>query len=798
MVTAMHDVIVIGAGPAGLSAALHAKANGLDVLVIEKGELGNTVFDYQKKKHVMSEPAVVPLRSDLPFQAGSRESILAGWEKAVAVSSLPVNRPETVQGIKKSDGVFTIQTDKGAYTSRHVIVAIGIQGNPRRLNVSGENLPHVSSRLPDPFIYEDEDILMVGAGDAAIEGVLVLCEKNRVAVVNRNQEFYRLKTALELEINRKVAAGQVTAYHNAAVERIEEGFTYLKQPDRTVKVKANLVFVRIGAELPRPFLEKIGVTFGSPDRSAPPILSEHFESAVPGLYVIGAAAGYNLIKQGMNQGHDVVEHLLGHEVESVVEPLIREKLKALPGTSQERLAWILQTVPLLSKVPVQALRDLILESTVHEVSPGTVIFREHDFTDSFYMILKGRVGVTFEAQGPQKALIPIGQGEFFGEVSLLTGRRRSGTVTASEPSLLIETPRKAMLRLLNTEASVKRALDEVFIVRAFRSYLLPEADPDFLAKLAAKATLCSYKAGEVVFREGDLGDAFYLVRNGSVKVSRIAGQGATAKEWVLNYIPSGRYFGEMALLNPQDPRRNATVTATKYTEAVRLAKADFDVMLAQSPEVEAQMRANVQQRLIAGNLVRLEEEVSGQPINAMMNEGVFEGTDVLLIDENKCVRCDQCVKACAATHGGQTRLYRTEGLIFANLLVPTSCRHCENPLCLTDCQAGDAILRDKNGEVYIRENCIGCGNCAKNCPYGNILMMHEEHRPSNAWDHLLTIIGLHSQTSHDAEPERSKAVKCDLCRDDQKGPACVRICPTGAATRVSPEEYFRKVGVGAF
>jgi putative YpdA family bacillithiol system oxidoreductase len=794
----VHDVIVIGAGPAGLSAALRAKHNGLDVLVIEKGELGNTVFDYQKKKHVMSEPAVVPLRSDLAFQAGSRESILAGWDKAVADSILAVNRPETVRGIQKADGVFTVQTDKGTYTSRHVIVAIGIQGNPRRLNVPGENLPHVSSRLLDPFIYEDEDILMVGAGDAAIEGVLALCEKNRVSVVNRNQEFYRLKTALDLEINRKVTAGQVTAYHNAAVERIEDGFTYLKQPDRTVKVKASLVFVRIGAELPRPFLEQIGVTFGSTDRSAPPILSEHFESAVPGLYVIGAAAGYNLIKQGMNQGYDVVEHILGHEVESVVEPLIREKLNALPGTSQERLAWILRTVPLLAKVPVQALRDLILESTVHEVSPGTVIFREHDFTDSFYMILKGKVGVTFEAQGPEQAPIPIGQGEFFGEMSLLTGRRRSGTVTAGEASLLIETPRKAMLRLLNTEASVKRALDEVFIFRAIRSHLLPEADSNFLAKLASKATLCSYKAGEVVFKEGDLGDAFYLVRTGSVKVSRIAGQGAAAKEWVLNYVPSGRYFGEMALLNPKDPRRNATVTATKYTEAIRLAKEDFDHMLAQFPECEAQMRAKMQQRLIAGNLVRLEEEISGQPINAMMNEGVFEGTDVLLIDENKCVRCDQCVKACAATHGGQTRLYRTEGLIFANLLVPTSCRHCENPLCLTDCQAGDAILRDKNGEVYIRENCIGCGNCAKNCPYGNILMMHEDRKPYSAWDHLLTLIGLQPQISRDSEPERSKAVKCDLCRNEHNGPACVRICPTGAATRVSPEEYFRKVGVGAF
>src|SRR6185295_19159729 len=131
------------------------------------------------------------------------------------------------------------------------------------------------------------------------------------------------------------------------------------------------------------------------------------------------------------------------------------------------------------------------------------------------------------------------------------------------------------------------------------------------------------------------------------------------------------------------------------------------------------------------------------------------------IDENKCVRCDQCVNACAATHGGQTRLYRTEGIIFANLLVPTSCRHCENPMCLTDCVAGDAILRDPNGEVYIRDNCIGCGNCAKNCPYNNILMLHEK-KPRTAWDRLLGLVGFAAKPEMDDGP--AKAVKCDLCR----------------------------------
>lgn len=788
----VHDLIVVGAGPAGLSAALHAKKNGLDVLIIEKGELGNTVFDYQKRKHVMAEPSMIPLRSDLPFQAGTRESILMAWEHSVKETGLAIQRPELVQQVMKANGEFTVKTDRGAYQSRFVILGIGIQGNPRKLNVPGETLPHVSYRLVDPFIYEDMDILMVGAGDAAIEGVLALCDKNRVSVANRNTEFYRLKDALDREINQKVKAGQVTAYHSATVERIEEGYTYLKLPDRTVKVKADLVFIRIGAEVPRAFFEKMGLAFVSQERHALPTISEHYETSIPGLYLIGAAAGYNLIKQGINQGYDVIEHILGHAVEPVDEPIIKEKLKFLSGPTSERLSTIKATVPLLAGVQKQTLRELILESTIHQVQTGDLIFKEHDFSDSFYMILAGSVAISFEAQAPGDKPICLGKGEFFGEISLLSGRRRSGTARTLESSVLIEAPRKGMLRLLNGEPSVKRALDEAFIMRAFRSYLLPDMTPDMLRELASKSKIRTFKQDEIVFRQGDVGDSFYMVRNGSVKVSKRAGQGE--KEVVVSYIPSGHYFGEMALLDPTDSTRKATVTATKQTEVIQIMKEDFDALLDRRPELGEKLRQDMQKGLIRGQEVALRELAGGHMINDLMKEGVFEGTDVLLIDENKCVRCDNCVIACAETHGGQTRLYRTEGIIFANLLVPTSCRHCENPMCLTDCLAGDAIIRDPKGEVFIRDNCIGCGNCAKNCPYGNILMMHER-KPRGALDGLLVMLGLKGPQEEDDGP--TKAVKCDLCRGDDQGPACVRSCPTGAAIRVSPEEYFKQVGVGA-
>jgi thioredoxin reductase len=303
----VYDLIIVGTGPAGLSAAAHAQKEGLSVLLLEQGRLANTIFNYQKRKHVMAEPAIIPLRSDLAFEAGSREAILEAWEAAVKDSQIQLHQAETVHEITKNGRFFEVRSDKSSYEAVHVILAIGIQGNPNRLGKPGEYLSHVSYHLLDPFIYENEDIMMVGSGEAAIEGVLALCDKNRVTVINREREFFRLKHALDKQITDKLKTKQIVAYHNATVERFEPGYAKINLPDEVITVKTDRVFVRIGASLPRPFLEKCGVTFESEQPNALPLLSERYEATVPGLYVIGAAAGCGLIKEGLNQGYEVVE-----------------------------------------------------------------------------------------------------------------------------------------------------------------------------------------------------------------------------------------------------------------------------------------------------------------------------------------------------------------------------------------------------------------------------------------------------------------------------------------------------------
>lgn len=784
----IYDLLVVGAGPAGLSAACHAKKEGLSVLILEKGELANTIFDYQKKKYVMAEPGMIPLRSDLPFEAGPREQILQTLHDAAGKFQVQINRPEIVQEVVKKDSVFDIRSDKTTYHAKRVILAIGVQGNPNLLAKPGEDLPHVTYRMTDPFTYDNQDIFMVGAGDAAIEGVLALCEKNRVCVSNRSAEFYRLKDTLERQINEQVRAKRVIVYHNATIDRIEPGYTFVSLPDGMVRVKTDLVVIRIGAALPRPFLEKCGVTFPSMDRNALPIISEHYESSVPGLYVIGAAAGYNLIKQGMNQGYEVVEHILGRQIEPAEEPLLKEKLNFFEGSTNERLDYIARTIPLLATVQKQPLRELLLHTTLHRVPPWQDVFKENDFTDSLYMILDGEVGCTFSWRLSAEPPVMFKRGAFFGEMSLFSGRRRSGTVTTVSSATLLEVPRKAMLQLIASEPSVKRFLDETFIARTIQTYLIRDGGEGFMQELAQRAEIKSFKKDEVIFKEGDIGDAFYLIRSGSVKISKRERE----REIVLKYIPAGQYFGEIALLKPQDSHRIATATATTQTDVILIRKDDFDLMLERFPELGRTLRQTMERRLIENQALQLMASRGSGKLDELLKEGVFQGTDVLLIDESKCVRCNNCVTACAATHNGQTRLYLNGGVLFGTLKVPTSCRHCENPLCLIDCPPGDAIRRDPRGEVYVDEaKCIGCGKCATNCPYGVIFMMHQKPK-TGALGRLLGLIG-HTPEETTSDEQPIKAVKCDLCRNDSAGPACVRSCPTGAAFRVNPAEFFDRI-----
>jgi CRP-like cAMP-binding protein/thioredoxin reductase len=794
------DLLIAGAGPAGLSAALRAHEAGLSYLLLERSDhLADTIHCYQKRKHVMAEPAPIPQRGELPFAAGSRESILAAWNEAVKRSGLRVRFGEELQGLARAADGFRVRTSRGEHAARSVVLAIGTQGNPRRLEAPGEELPHVATRLVDPDDYVDRSIVVVGAGDSALEIALALCERNQVYLVVRKAEIVRPKEALFRELLKRQNARQIEVLYSTVVRRVLPGRIELRGAQADLELPVDQVFLKIGTQPPRQLLAGFGVDFISADAEAKPVLSERYESSVPGLFVIGATTGRDLIKPGINQGWEVVEHLLGNDVEPADEEVLRAVLPFWPGTVRQRIVAAMEEIPLLGAVAAtdgdagadertaaarqaasgEVLRETFLSAQAHRYGDGEVILRQNDYTDSVLAVVSGAVEIRRTAEDGSEARVAVlSAGNFLGEMGLISGRRRNATAVAVGSSELLEVPRKAMLKLLYSAPRVKRLVDETFLLRALQNYLPPQVPVSDLWRLVAKAKVETFERDQVVFREGDAGEAFFLLRSGQVKLAKRSGD----REVIVTYLVAGNFFGEGALVGAEP--RSVTVTTIFPCELVRIDRADFAAFAAQFPGLRPQLEARIE-ALRAATLREEATPGAGRVLGDLIREEVVMGTDTLLIDEHLCVRCNNCIRACEDVHeDGQARLSLT-GVKFANVLAPNSCWQCANPLCMLDCPP-DALYRDARGEIHIKDNCIGCGNCESNCPYGNIFMVHPQ-AGSSLFGWVKSLFG------GEAASDRTVAVKCDLCSSLPGGPACCRSCPTGAAIRVKPEEYQRTV-----
>lgn len=771
------EVAIIGAGPAGLGAATNAAHRGLSHILIEKGEVANTIFNYQLHKHVMAEPAKLPLRAKCRFEAGSREKILGEFIEDIASHRVNLVKAEVSKIVKEGE-LFTIHYGAEQCTAKKVVMAIGVQGTPRKLGVPGEELSHVAYTLADAGAFTGKNILVVGAGDAAIENAVALSANNTVWIINRGGEFARAKDANARLVNQAIASGALRCLFNSTIDRIEPSVTYVDTPEGEVAVPCDHIIARLGGIPPRAFLESIGVQFPSSDPTAVPVVSAHYESNVPGLFLLGALIGYPLIKQAINQGYEVIEYLSGNPVEPADQPLLEERFEHLPGGCTENLPLVRTTLGFFRDLSDPQLREMVIESSFYLKQPGEVVFEKNDYTDTFWSVMRGSVEVEL---GPG-AFVRLSQGQFFGEMGLLSGRRRVATVRAASPdTMLLETPRKQMLKLIASVKSLRRVVDEQFMSRALRAALFPNASNEFLAAIVQKATTKNFKKGEVLFSEGEIGEQLYVIRKGSVKVSRKNQKGVDVAQ---TYVPAGHVVGEMAVISEEPTPRSATVTAAVGCETIVIQKSDVSGIFRQFPEAGSYISRVAEQRRVQ-NVVADWSEGSGSLLEFMMKEGLTDAENVLLIDSDLCVGCDNCESACAATHGGYSRLDRKGGKSFAAIQIPISCRHCENPLCMLDCPP-DALARQPNGEVVIKDTCIGCGNCVSNCPYGVIKLVYDS--VPRTWS-LWSLFG--AQTK---EKGPAKAAKCDMCHELSGGPACVRACPTGAAMRVNPAKLIQIAG----
>ena len=257
-----YDLIIVGAGPAGISGCLTARKHGLKFLMFEQDSLGGTVYTFPRKKIIMTSPMELPLFGRIRLYETSKAELLDLWKSVLSKNNITVNENCKVESITTENGIHSVRTIKGElYTAAFVLLAIGRRGTPRKLNVPGEMQEKVAYRLLEPEAISKNNILVVGGGDSAVESALLLKDDNHVTLSYRGDAFSRIKTRNSKELNDAMASGKIDLRLNSNLLEIGQDYVKLSLANEPepVLLKNDMVYIFAGGELPTQFLEKTGI-----------------------------------------------------------------------------------------------------------------------------------------------------------------------------------------------------------------------------------------------------------------------------------------------------------------------------------------------------------------------------------------------------------------------------------------------------------------------------------------------------------------------------------------------------------
>lgn len=378
-------------------------------------------------------------------------------------------------------------------------------------------------------------------------------------------------------------------------------------------------------------------------------------------------------------------------------------------------------------------------------------------------------------------------GDFLGEVAALTRTPRTATIYSAGETRVYELRWQGLRDLRRFDPGFAAFLSRLIGTRSFLPLLranpllaeLPEAKLESVAKYLSFESFGSsswYKElvdEDPIVSQGDHLDGLLLIRGGFVRVTRNFGNG----ERTVGYLAANELFGMTELLDyfrrPGRLTSRYTLRPVGYVDVLRLPT---DVALKLLlPELESAgllAKKDLVRRAAPISDPLLRDPLPAPLLDEVIDRRIINGTSTMVIDTNRCVGCDDCVNACSVAHNGNPRFVR-HGVQSANLMFVNACMHCRDPVCLIDCPTGAIQRVSESSTVVINDRaCVGCGNCARSCPYDNIRMVE--------------IRGRKGQPILDLEHERPvrKATKCDLCVDQWGGPACERACPHDALKRL--------------